>query len=80
MIFLNNYLLIGPVNQDNLRKRTESGGTGVRVREADNLRPLIQIPSEKSSGRRSPPPALIELNVIKNRFMYLSVETSQFPL
>ena len=42
MIFLNNYLLIGPVNQDNLRKRTESGGTGVRVREADNLRPLIQ--------------------------------------
>jgi len=47
---LRDRVVSGPVNQDNLRKRTESGGTGVRVREADNLRPLIQTLSGIETG------------------------------
>ena len=46
---LRDRVVSGPISQDNLRKRTESGG-GRGVRDQDPVRPLVQTLSSLDTG------------------------------
>ena len=47
---LRDRVVSGPISQDNLRKRTESGGGGRGVRDQDPVRPLVQTLSSLDTG------------------------------